>query len=99
MLDDQLSPVRQNLGELRERPRQEIRFRLIVARERMCAFDDPVDLIIDMLEEARAAAFLKTLEYRSDVVFGNHKPLHYVREDRLASHSLLGSPRQGRPHL
>src|SRR5271169_3127680 len=48
MLDDELSPVRQNPGELREGPRQEIRFRLVVTRERMRALDDPVDLIVDM---------------------------------------------------
>jgi hypothetical protein len=43
-----LSPAGQNLGELRESPRQEVGFRLIVTGERMCAFDDPVDLIVDM---------------------------------------------------
>ena len=54
MLDDELSPVGQNLGELREGPRQEFRFRLVVTGERMRAFDDPVDLIVDMLEKTRA---------------------------------------------
>jgi hypothetical protein len=62
MLDDELSPVGQNLGELREGARQEIGFRPIVTGERMCAFDDPVDLIVDMLEKARAVALLKTLK-------------------------------------
>jgi hypothetical protein len=39
----------------------------------MCAFDDPVDLIVYMLEKARAVALLKTLEDPSNIVFGNHK--------------------------
>jgi hypothetical protein len=43
-----------------------------VTGERMRAFDDPVDLIVDMLEKARAVALLKTLEDPSDVVFGDH---------------------------
>jgi hypothetical protein len=75
MLDDQLSPVRQNLGELREGPRQEIRFRLILAGEWMCAFDDPVDLIVYMLEKARPSPSSSTLEDRSDVVFGDRTAL------------------------
>ena len=78
MLDDELSAARQNLGELREGPRQEIRFRLIVTGERMRAFDDPVDLIVYMLEKTRAVALLETLEYLSDVVFGDHRFLLYI---------------------
>ena len=62
MLDDELSPVGQNLGELREGPRQEFRFRLVVTGQRVRAFDDPVDLVVDMLEKARAVALLKTLK-------------------------------------
>ena len=62
MLDDELSPAGQNLGELREGPGHEIGFRLVVTGERMRAFDDPVDLIVDMREEARAIALLETLE-------------------------------------
>jgi len=75
MLQDELSALGQNLAELREGPRQEIRFRLVVTGERMRAFDDPVDLIVYMLEKARAVALLKTLEDPSDVVFGNHNLL------------------------
>jgi hypothetical protein len=54
MLDDELSPVGQNLAELREGPGQEIRFRLVVTGQRMRAFDDPVDLVlvVYMLEKA-----------------------------------------------
>ena len=37
MLDDELSPVAQNLVELRESPGQKIKFRPIVTGERMCA--------------------------------------------------------------
>ncbi len=85
MLDDELSPVRQNLGELREGPHQKIRFRLIVTGERMRAFDDPVDLIVYMLEKAGAVALLKTLEGPSDVVFGDHKLLLYIREQPVCS--------------
>jgi hypothetical protein len=62
MLDDELGSVWQNLVELRESPGQEIRFRSIVTGERMCAFDDPVDLIVYMLEKARAVALLKPLK-------------------------------------
>ena len=51
MLEDELSAVGQNLVEFREAPRQEIRFRLIMTGERMRAFDDPVDLIVYMLEK------------------------------------------------
>jgi len=51
MLDDELSPVGQNLAELCECPRQEIGFRLVVTGERMCALDDPVDLVVNMLEK------------------------------------------------
>ena len=51
MLDDELSSARQNLGQLREGPRHEIRFRLIVTGERMGPFDNPVDLIVYMLEK------------------------------------------------
>jgi hypothetical protein len=72
MLDDELSPVGQNLAELREGPGQEIRFRLVVTGQRMRAFDDPVDLVVYMLEKARAIALLKPLENLSDVVFGDH---------------------------
>src|ERR1700693_343710 len=79
MLDDELSPVGQNLDELRESPRQEVRFRLILTGERMCAFDDPVDLIVDMLKKARAVALLETLEDLPDVIFGDHKFLLYIQ--------------------
>ncbi len=78
MLEDELSAVGQNLVEFREAPRQEIRFRLIMTGERMRAFDDPVDLIIYMLEKAGAVALLKTLKDPSDVVFGNHNLLLYI---------------------
>ena len=67
MLDNELSPAGQNLGELRKGPRHEVRFRFIVTGERMRAFDDPVDFIIHMLEKARAVALLETLEDLSDV--------------------------------
>src|ERR1700735_5520883 len=73
MLDDELSPVGQNLAELREGPGQEIRFRLVVTGQRMRAFDDPVDLVVYMLEEARAIALLELLENLYDVVFGDHQ--------------------------
>src|ERR1700756_3549314 len=78
MLDDKLSTAWQNLGELRESPRQEVGFRLIVTGEQMRAFDDPVDLIVYMLEKARTVALLKTLKDPSDVVFGNHNLLLYI---------------------
>jgi hypothetical protein len=52
MLEEELSALGQNLVEFREGPRQEIRFRLIMTDERMRAFDDPVDLIVYMLEKA-----------------------------------------------
>ena len=55
MLDDELSPIGQNLAELREGPGQEIRFRLVVTGQRMRAFDDPIDLVVYMLEKARAS--------------------------------------------
>ena len=82
MLDDELGPVRQNLAKLREGARQEIRFRLVVPRERMRAFDDPVDLIINMLEKGCAVALLNPLEDPSDIVFGNRKLLLYLGEHR-----------------
>src|SRR4029077_18906254 len=75
MLDDELSPVGQNLAELREGPGQKIRFRLVVTGQRMHAFDDPVDLVVYMLEKAGAIAVLKPRENLSDVVFGDHKLL------------------------
>ena len=62
MLDDELSPVGENLAELLEGPGEEIRFRLVVTGQRMRAFDDPVDLVVYMLEKARAVAVLKPLE-------------------------------------
>jgi hypothetical protein len=43
--------------------------------QRMRAFDDPVDLVVYMLEKARAIAALKLLENRSDVAFGDHQIL------------------------
>jgi hypothetical protein len=43
-----------------------------VTGQRMRAFDDPVDLVVYMLEKARAIALLKPLENLSDVVFGDH---------------------------
>src|SRR6476469_8562947 len=79
MLENELSAVGQNLVEFREAPRQEIRFRLIMTRERMRAFDDPVDLIVYMLEKARSIALLKTLENLSDVFFGDHWFLLNIR--------------------
>src|SRR5271167_4933285 len=60
MLDDELNSVGQNLGEFREGPGQEIRFRPVVTGERMCPFDDPVDLVVDVLEKAGTIALLKT---------------------------------------
>src|SRR4029077_1063358 len=80
MLDDELSSIGQNLAELREGPGQEIRFRLVVTGQRMRAFDDPVDLVIYMLEKARAIAVLEALENLSDVVFGDHQILLYRHE-------------------
>jgi hypothetical protein len=62
MLDDELGPVGQDLAELREGTSQEIRFRRVVAGQRMRAFDNPVDLVVDMREKARAIAVLKPLE-------------------------------------
>jgi len=85
MLDDELSPVGQNLGELRKGPRHEIRFRFIVTGERMRAFDDPVDLIVYMLEKTRAVALLETLEDFSDVDLSNHKRLLSLREQLRCS--------------
>lgn len=64
MLDDELSPAWQNLGELREGSRQEIRFRLVVTGERMCPFDDPVDLIVDMLEKLAPSPCSRPLKIR-----------------------------------
>src|ERR1700686_5385736 len=84
MLDDELSPVGQNLAELREGPGQEIRFRLVVTGQRMRAFDDPVDLVVDMFEKARAVALLETPEDLPDAVFGDHKCLLYMREQPAA---------------
>src|SRR6202030_3128569 len=85
MLEDELSPVGQNLAELGEGPGHEIRFRLVVTGQRMRAFDDPVNPIVYMLEKARAIAALKALENLSDVVFGNHKLLLYLREQPVRS--------------
>src|SRR5271170_2292016 len=84
MLDDELSPIGQNLAELREGPGQEIRFRLVVTGQRMRAFDDPVDFVVYMLEKARAIAVLEPLENLSDVVFGDHQILLCIREQLLA---------------
>jgi hypothetical protein len=53
--------------------------------ERMRAFDDPVDLIVYMLEKARSIALLKTLEDLSDVVFSDHSFLLYIY---VSTHSL-----------
>src|SRR5262245_43417972 len=75
MFDDKLGTVWQNLVELREGSGEEIRFRLVVTGKRMCAFDDPVDLVVNMLEKARAVALLETLEDLPDVVFRDHKSL------------------------
>jgi hypothetical protein len=50
----------------------------------MCAFDDPVDLIVHMFEKARAVALLKTIEDPSDVVFGYHKHLLNLCEQPVA---------------
>src|SRR5271155_3219046 len=50
----------------------------------MRAFDDPVDLVVYMLEKARAIALLKALENRSDVIFGNHEILLCICEQLLA---------------
>ena len=79
MLDDELSPVGQNLAELREGPGQEIRFRPVVTGQRMGAFDDPVDFVVYMLEKPRAIAALKPLENLSDVVLGDHEILLCLR--------------------
>jgi hypothetical protein len=38
----------------------------------MCTFDGPINVVVYMFEEARAVAFLKTLEDPSDVVFCDH---------------------------
>jgi hypothetical protein len=59
----------------------------------MRAFDDPVDLVVDMLEKARAVALLKTFEDPSDVVFGYHKRLLYVREHLLLDVASDGCPK------
>jgi hypothetical protein len=40
--------------------RVEPRGAALVAGERMCAFDDPVDLIVDMLEKVRAVKIFRT---------------------------------------
>src|SRR5271155_5800420 len=85
MLDDELSPMGQNLSELRKGPRQELRFRLIVTGERMRAFDDPVDLVVYMLEKVGAVALLETLEDPLDVVLGNHELLLYLGEQPVRS--------------
>jgi hypothetical protein len=73
MLHDELSSVGQYLAELREGPGHEIRFRLVMTGQRVRAFNDPVDLVIHMLEKARAIAVLQAVENLSDVVFGNHE--------------------------
>jgi hypothetical protein len=49
----------------------------------MRAFDDPVDLVVDMREKARAIAVLEVLENRSDVVFGDHEDLLCMSEGSL----------------
>src|ERR1700733_6760197 len=92
MLDDELSPVGQNLAELREGPGQEIRFRRVVTGPRMRAFDDPVDLVVYMLEKTCAIAVLKALENLSDGVFGDHEILLCIREQ-----CSLSCGRPGRP--
>ncbi len=54
VLDDELGARwAGTLASFRESPRQEVGFRLVVTGERMGAFNDPVDLIGDMLEKAR----------------------------------------------
>src|SRR5580704_12849064 len=78
MLDDELGPVGQNRVELGEGPRYEIGFRPVVTRQRMCAFDGPINVVVYVFEEARAVAFLETLEDPSDVVFCDHELLPYV---------------------
>jgi hypothetical protein len=51
-----------------------------VTGQRMRAFDDPVDLVVYMLEKTRSIAVLKALENRSDVVFGESSdPPLYMR--------------------
>jgi hypothetical protein len=45
----------------------------------MCAFDDPVDLIVYVLEKACTIALLEPLEDASDVVFADHKLLLAAR--------------------
>src|ERR1700733_2611880 len=66
VLDDELSAVGQNLAELREDPGQEIGFRLVVTGQRMRAFDDPVDLVVYMLEKTRPIAGRRALKNASD---------------------------------
>src|ERR1700733_1729043 len=75
MLDNELSPVRQNLGQLREGSGQEIGFRLVMTGERVRAFDNPVNLIVDVLEKAGAIALLETFKQLPDVGFGGHECL------------------------
>src|ERR1700745_1562757 len=50
----------------------------------MRAFADPVDLVVYMLEKARAIAVLKPSKNLSDVVFGDHEILLCIREQLLA---------------
>jgi hypothetical protein len=67
-----LSPVWQDLAELCESAGQEIGFGRVVTGQRMRTFDDPVDLVVDMRENACAIAVLEPPENRSDEVFRNH---------------------------
>src|SRR5262249_44787992 len=63
-------------------PGKEISLRRVVAGERMRPLDDPVDVVVDMLEEARAVALLETSENLPDVVLADHRSLPRLPVER-----------------
>src|SRR6202789_98631 len=71
ILNTKLSSFRQDFAKFREGSFDEGRFGAIVASQWMRSFDNPIDLVVDMIEEGSAVAVLQSLENLTDVFRGN----------------------------
>src|SRR5476651_1199555 len=70
ILDVKLSAFRKDFAQLGEGSFDESRLGMIVAGKWMRTFDNPIDLVVDMIEEGSAVSFFQALENFSDIFCG-----------------------------
>jgi hypothetical protein len=74
MLHHELRALRQHLVQFGERAGDEIGLRAIVTGQRVGAFDRPVYLVIDMVEERRVISVLELCEQFSQISIADRDP-------------------------